>query len=75
VNDIVRGHPIYINIAVHYIRPRQVTYVKDAYQSIIREVIDSADLDLEVDPSVVSLQSICIISEPAQYNVRFIERG
>ncbi|EDR12846.1 uncharacterized protein LACBIDRAFT_183224 [Laccaria bicolor S238N-H82] len=53
VNDIVRGHPIYINIAVHYIRPRQVTYVKDAYQSIIREVIDSADLDLEVDPSVI----------------------
>lgn len=54
VEDIVSGHPMYMNIAVHYVRPKQVTYVRDAFQTIIREVIDSDDLDLEADPSVVS---------------------
>lgn len=45
---------MYINIAVHYVRPRQVTYIRDAFQAIIRELIDADDLDLEADPSVVS---------------------
>jgi Ras GTPase-activating-like protein IQGAP2/3 len=44
---------MYINIAVHYIRPNQITYARDALQEIIREVINSDDLDLEADPSLV----------------------
>lgn len=28
-------------------------YVKDTLQSLIREIVDSEDLDLEVDPCVV----------------------
>jgi Ras GTPase-activating-like protein IQGAP2/3 len=44
---------MYINIAVHYIRPKQITYVRDAFQSLVKEVINSGDLDLEVDPSKV----------------------
>lgn len=48
---IIFGHPLYINIAIPYIRSRQVTYVKDALQHVIREVIGTDDLDLEVDPS------------------------
>lgn len=44
---------MYINIAVHYIRPKQINYVRDAFQSLIKEVINSEDLDLEVDPSKV----------------------
>jgi len=44
---------MYINIAVHYIRPKQINYVRDAFQSLIKEVINSDDLDLEVDPSKV----------------------
>jgi Ras GTPase-activating-like protein IQGAP2/3 len=44
---------MYINIAVHYVRPSQITYARDALQAVIREVIDSEDLDLEADPSLV----------------------
>jgi len=44
---------MYINIAVHFIRPNQMTYARDALQAIICEVINSDDLDLEADPSLV----------------------
>jgi Ras GTPase-activating-like protein IQGAP2/3 len=44
---------MYINVAVHYIRPKQVAYVRETLQSIIREVVHSEDLDLEADPSLV----------------------
>jgi Ras GTPase-activating-like protein IQGAP2/3 len=53
IADIAHGHPMYINIAIHYIRPNQMTYARDALQAIICEVINSDDLDLEVDPSLV----------------------
>ncbi len=49
----MRNYPIYLNIAVHYIRPKQSTFAREAFQTIIREVIDSTDLDLEADPSLV----------------------
>jgi Ras GTPase-activating-like protein IQGAP2/3 len=51
--DIAHGHPMYINVAVHYVRPKQVAYVRETLQAIIREVVQSQDLDLEVDPSLV----------------------
>lgn len=53
IDDVVRGHPMYINIAVQYLRPKQVTYVRDMLQGIVRELVEAADLDLESDPSVV----------------------
>jgi Ras GTPase-activating-like protein IQGAP2/3 len=55
VDAIVRGHPMYINIAVHYMRPKQSAFVREAFQSIIREVINSDDLDLEANPIAVRL--------------------
>jgi Ras GTPase-activating-like protein IQGAP2/3 len=45
---------MYINVAVHYVRPKQVAYVRETLQAIIREVVHSQGLDLEVDPSLVS---------------------
>lgn len=45
---------MYLNIAAHYVRPRQGTYVRDAFQVVIRELIEADDLDLEADPSAVS---------------------
>jgi Ras GTPase-activating-like protein IQGAP2/3 len=42
-----------MNIADRYVHPRQVPYVREAFQTIIREVIDTEDLDLEADPTVV----------------------
>lgn len=44
---------MYMNIAVHYVRRKQVIYVRDTLQAVIREVIDTEDLDLEADPSLV----------------------
>lgn len=49
----MRNHPIYLNIAVHYIRPKQSIFARVAFQTIIREFIDSIDLDLEADPCLV----------------------
>ncbi|KDQ64483.1 hypothetical protein JAAARDRAFT_28113 [Jaapia argillacea MUCL 33604] len=53
ITNIVHGHPMYINIAVHYVRPKQIAYIREALQSVIREVIDAEDLDLEIDPSII----------------------
>uniref|UniRef100_A0A0W0FJV3 Putative ras GTPase-activating protein n=1 Tax=Moniliophthora roreri TaxID=221103 RepID=A0A0W0FJV3_MONRR len=53
ITQVIHGHPMYMNVAVHYVRPKQITYVKDAFQAIIREVIETPDLDLEVDPTVI----------------------
>lgn len=46
---------MYINVAVHYVRPKQVAYVRETLQAIIRDVIHSQELDLEIDPSIVRL--------------------
>lgn len=46
---------MYINIAVQYLRPKQVTYVRDTLQAIVRELVEAADLDLESDPSKVRI--------------------
>lgn len=45
---------MYISVAVHYVRPKQVIYVRDALQAAILEVINQRDLDLETDPLIVS---------------------
>lgn len=39
---------------MHYVRPKQITYARDALQAIIREVVESDGLDLEADPTVAS---------------------
>ncbi|KAJ7890806.1 hypothetical protein B0H13DRAFT_2530496 [Mycena leptocephala] len=58
IHEIIHGHPVYINIAVPYVRPKQNTYVRDALQAVIRRVIDppavgEPPIDLELDPSVI----------------------
>jgi len=53
------GRPLYITVAVQYIRSRQVTYVKDALQGIIRELVETDDLDLEASPSKVYRSCHC----------------
>ncbi|KAI9001428.1 hypothetical protein BD414DRAFT_405968 [Trametes punicea] len=53
VEDVIRAHPSFINVAVHYLRPKQTTYIRETLQGVIREVIDAEDLDLETDPCVI----------------------
>lgn len=67
---------MYINIAVHYVRPKQMTYAREAFQTIIREVVNSKDLDLEADPSVVrTRKSHLPRRSPQLYFFRFIKPG
>lgn len=44
---------MFINVAVHYLRPKQTAYIRETLQAVIRGVIESEDLDLETDPSKV----------------------
>ncbi|KZP17291.1 hypothetical protein FIBSPDRAFT_747344 [Athelia psychrophila] len=53
ISAVIHGHPMYINVAVHYVRPKQVAYVRETLQAIIRDVIHSQELDLEIDPSII----------------------
>ncbi|KIK68184.1 hypothetical protein GYMLUDRAFT_155669 [Collybiopsis luxurians FD-317 M1] len=53
IQDIIDGHPMYINIAVHYVRPKQITFVRDTFQTLIRQIVDDDDLDFEVDPTAI----------------------
>jgi Ras GTPase-activating-like protein IQGAP2/3 len=52
--DVIHGHPVYINIALHYIRPRQTVHIRETLQPLIRDVVTTEDLDLEVDPKQVA---------------------
>lgn len=54
VEDIIRSHPSFINVAVHYLRPKQTPFIRETLQGVVREVIKADDLDLETDPCVVS---------------------
>ena len=53
MEDINSGHPIFLNIAVQYLRPKLAAYAKETLQKIIKELIADKDLDLEVDPVTV----------------------
>ena len=44
---------MYINIAVHYVRPKQASYVRDTFQALIYDMLSQEDLDLEADPCQV----------------------
>jgi len=54
LTDMIHGHPVYISIALHYIRPKQTVHLRDTLQPLIRDVVSTEDLDLEVDPKQVS---------------------
>ena len=61
--DMVHGHPVYINIAIHYIRPKQTVHIRETLQPLIRDVVTTEDLDLEVDPKQVTTSQapLCVI--------------
>lgn len=56
IEQVSKGHPMYINVAFNYVRPKQVTFVKEALQGVIRSITDQDDLDLETDPVAVSIR-------------------
>ena len=65
---------MYINISVQYLRPKQVPYVRDTLQAIVRELVEASDLDLESEPSKVCVALFLPVTN-SQLNFRFIGRG
>ena len=53
IGDVRQSHPMYINVAVQYIRPKQSFYIRESLRRLILEVVEADDLNLEVDPSIV----------------------
>ncbi|TFY81447.1 hypothetical protein EWM64_g2563 [Hericium alpestre] len=60
IEGLVREHPMYISIALHYMRPKQTTHVRETLQPIVREIVDSDDLDLEADPTLIHRARIAL---------------
>lgn len=58
VDHIVRGHPMYINVALRYVRPKQAIYIRDSLQNLILEIIEDDQLDLETNPAEVCTYDI-----------------
>lgn len=56
--EIIRGYPMYVTVAVQYVRPKQVAYVREALYTMINEVISQRDLDLETDPVQVRISEL-----------------
>ena len=51
---------MFIGVVVQYVRPKQTVYVRETLQTAIRSLVDSGEeVDLEADPSAVSLSIQC----------------
>lgn len=53
IDAVIYSKPMYMEIALHYVRPRQITYIRETLGPIISELIHLTDLDLECDACVV----------------------
>ncbi|KAE9410492.1 hypothetical protein BT96DRAFT_953076 [Gymnopus androsaceus JB14] len=70
IHDIIDGHPMYINIAVHYVRPKQITYARDTFQTLIRQIVEDDDLDFEIDPTVEEMKAGRPSTQPKDVSFR-----
>ncbi|KEP55797.1 IQ and RasGAP domain protein [Rhizoctonia solani 123E] len=53
IQDIIQSHPMYLSVAIQYIKHKQTAYIRDTLKTIIKEVIEMEGLDLETDPVVI----------------------
>ncbi|PPQ69874.1 hypothetical protein CVT24_003209 [Panaeolus cyanescens] len=53
VDAVISMKPMYMEIALHYVRPRQITYIRETLGPIMSELIHLTDLDLECDATVI----------------------
>ncbi|KAI0702851.1 hypothetical protein BC835DRAFT_1263599 [Cytidiella melzeri] len=54
IDDVLTAHPLYVGVAIHYVRPKQVVYVRETLQAPIKDLVESADeINLEANPSVI----------------------
>lgn len=55
IQDVIKGHPMYLSVAIQYIKSKQTTYIRDTLKTVIQEVVAMEDLDLETDPIAVDI--------------------
>jgi Ras GTPase-activating-like protein IQGAP2/3 len=53
--EFIRSNLVFIRLAVQYARgAKERKFVRDLLGQLVREVLESSDMDLETDPAVVS---------------------
>lgn len=56
---------MFISLVVHYVRPKQSVYVRETLQGVIRELVEAGgEIDLEADPSNVSVVKLLLMRAP-----------
>ena len=58
LEDILDGRSMYLNVALHYVRPKQTVFVRETLATVIKNIVNEEDLDLETDPVVVRVPSV-----------------
>ncbi|CAE6447844.1 unnamed protein product [Rhizoctonia solani] len=53
IQDVIQSHPMYLSVAIQYIKHKQTAYIRDTLKIIIKEVVEMEDLDLETDPVAI----------------------
>ena len=48
IDDVIQSHLMYMTIAIHYIFPKQVTYVCEALQNVIEKILTRKILTLKL---------------------------
>ncbi|EKM59178.1 uncharacterized protein PHACADRAFT_86001 [Phanerochaete carnosa HHB-10118-sp] len=56
IEDVIKGHPMFVSLVIPYIRPKQTVYVRETLQSAIRNLVESGnEIDLQTDPSIATI--------------------
>ncbi|KZO93170.1 hypothetical protein CALVIDRAFT_486222 [Calocera viscosa TUFC12733] len=53
IADIVESHPMFLSIALQYVRPKQVSWLRETLRTLVEEVIGQPAFNLETDPVVI----------------------
>ncbi|GJE84158.1 ras GTPase-activating protein [Phanerochaete sordida] len=62
IEDVIKGHPVFVSLVVPYIRPKQTVYVRETLQSAIHDLVKSGEeIDLETDPSIIYRNKIDLL--------------
>ncbi|TFK28757.1 IQ domain-containing protein-containing RasGAP [Coprinopsis marcescibilis] len=53
IEEVTSAHPLYLNVAFSYLRPKQATYLREALQPLLKAAVETEGLNLEIDPCVI----------------------
>ncbi|KZO91361.1 Rho GTPase activation protein [Calocera viscosa TUFC12733] len=53
IADLVESHPLFLSIALQYVRPKQVSWLREILRTLVEEVFGQPAFKLETDPVVI----------------------